>query len=145
MDIHFWKSSPMQAGHDLSLHLEGESLSEWLAGIIVVASAAVPSDPIYEDLLVCIRSAERWHEARQLFEQLREKRMRSVDPIEGEFLDTAEDVAKTLYNASGGPAPYDSHARWKISQDLLELAQQVGTPEFEVACWNALSSQQACH
>lgn len=80
----------------------------------------------YFRLMSIAESSDRWHEARECFNDIRVGVTKPMEqhgalPIETNFAMIAEFVAKTLYNCSEGDAPFDASSYKK----LLRAEQQL--------------------
>lgn len=87
--------------------------------------AHVPQRREYLDLVTILETPDRWKEAHDLFSAIRIKitlpfeRQKKKD-AEAYFAFVAENAAKTAYNCSGEPAPFDADSfRW-----LLQCEQE---------------------
>lgn len=73
----------------------------------------VSARPEYQELIAILREPERWKEAHDIFDKIR---VNITLPLEREkkqdldsyFVFVAENAAKTAYNCSGCPAPFDN-------------------------------------
>lgn len=68
--------------------------------------------PLYRELADLLRDQTRWHEAHDLFSRIREaitlpSETRGKNDLDSLFVYVAENAAKTAYNCSGQPAPFD--------------------------------------
>ncbi len=72
----------------------------------------VRPNSLYDELVAILRNPPRWHEAHELFSLIREDitlpyERKSKDDLDSFFVYVAENAAKTAYNCSGRPAPFD--------------------------------------
>ncbi|NUO76220.1 MAG: hypothetical protein HOQ32_09420 [Lysobacter sp.] len=74
---------------------------------------------------------DRWREGHKLFQQIRSKTLladRAGDRLKVAQYVFEEVCAKTLYNLSGSPAPFDKDAPDWIRPNALALAEALGIP-----------------
>lgn len=85
----------------------------------------VSPHPLYSELADVLRDQVRWHEAHDLFSRIRTaitlpSESHGKDDLDSLFVYVAENAAKTAFNCSGRPAPFDEDSfDW-----LLECEQQ---------------------
>ena len=89
-----------------------------------------------------------WMDARDVFQSVRRltiqnERLNRQDSHQQLVLDIGETAAKVIYNASGGPAPFDYHAGWHMAARVKGLVEFVGEQDFEDNCWNLLIRRRA--
>jgi hypothetical protein len=70
----------------------------------------------------------RWIEGHRAFQAVRERTLKNEKAGLGKsteqlVLDIGETVAKIVYNASGGPAPFDYHAGWRLAPRVKALVE----------------------
>jgi hypothetical protein len=88
----------------------------------------------YEDLICILRDPTRWKEAHAQFTKIRVNITRPSESdkktnLEHYFTYVAENAAKTAYNCSGEPAPFDDdsfHWLLKCEQEFLERGRSNG-------------------
>ena len=96
------------------------------------------------DVVMTIGSnAGRWREAHRAFQDVRgltllEER-KPTNRAYGSLLFVAENTAKTIFNASGEPAPFDEDAPWWLASNVLHLARTVRDSGLQEALWRALT------
>jgi hypothetical protein len=82
-----------------------------------------------------VQGRAEWQRAHQLFQRIRQKTLaagRSGDSVrEAQYL-FEEVCAKTLYNLSGGDAPFDAHVPFKIVPNAIAFARQLNIADSEV-------------
>jgi hypothetical protein len=66
----------------------------------------------YDELEEVLRDPGRWHEAHDLFSKIRvnitlPSERKRISDLNSLFIYVAENAAKTAYNCSGRPAPFD--------------------------------------
>lgn len=96
--------------------------------IMLRLSPRVPKRQEYLDLIAILEKPARWKEAHDQFSQIRTQitlpfeRQKKKDS-EAYFVFVAENAAKTAYNCSGEPAPFDDDSfEWllRCEQEFLE-------------------------
>ncbi|WP_115005313.1 hypothetical protein [Xanthomonas campestris] len=78
----------------------------------------------------------QWPEGHELFQRIRSKTLaaqRVDDRLSNTQYCFEEVCAKTLYNLSGFPAPFDKDSRDKIFPNALALAQALSIPDPDSA------------
>lgn len=97
--------------------------------IMLRLSPLVPKRQEYLDLIAILEKPARWKEARDLFRRIRTQitlpfeRQKKKDS-EAHFVFVAENAAKTAYNCSGEPAPFDDDSfEWLLRCEQEFLAQ----------------------
>ena len=88
-----------------------------------------------DELLVVVRSPSKWHTARGLFQRVREKTLVAERSRNGSAMAQylfEEICAKTLYNLSGEPAPFDADSPYWVVPNAIALARRVGLAESTV-------------
>ena len=78
----------------------------------------------------------QWRDGHDLFRKIRSKTLvaeRSVNRIKSMQYCFEEVCAKTLYNLSGSPAPFDSDSPDWIRPNALALAKALGIPDAQDA------------
>ncbi len=89
-----------------------------------------------------------WTNAHDAFQAVRQltlqnEKLNRQDSHQQLTLDIGETAAKVIYNASGGPAPFDYHAGWRMAPRVRRLVKFVGQQDFEDNCWHLLIRRQA--
>ena len=103
-------------------------------------SPRVPKRKEYLDLIAILEKPARWKEAHDQFSQIRTQitltfeRQKKKGP-EAHFVFVAENAAKTAYNCSGEPAPFDNDSfEWLLRceqeflSELKKEANQASQP-----------------
>jgi hypothetical protein len=84
----------------------------------------------------------RWAEGHAAFDDVRHLTLLAervpTDAAYRALLDLAESTAKTIYNASGEPAPFDYHAPWRIPQRALAFVRAFGDDSLLDVIWSEL-------
>jgi hypothetical protein len=103
--------------------------------IEVLSPQCSDRDTLNELREMVLQSRGEWQKAHQLFHRIRQKTLiaeRSADArLEAQFL-FEEACAKTLYNLSGGAAPFDAHVPFSVVQNAFTLGRQLGIEDFEI-------------
>ena len=74
-----------------------------------------------------------WQKARQLFERIRKKTLAAeADPLLVAQFRFEEACAKTLYNLSGGAAPFDAYVPFIVVTNAFTLARRLGIGDSEI-------------
>ena len=89
-------------------------------------------------LRTAVADRHKWHEAHGVFNHIRSKSAK----VQGSGKSTAaaqylfeEVCAKTLYNLSGRPAPFDADSPYWVVPNAIAFARRIGVNEQEVlAC-----------
>ena len=119
--------------------------ADWAASIALFAGQYAPRQEI-DRLVELSLSSYRWHEAKDIFDQMRRLTLenerkggsRSLDQL---VLDIAETAAKVIANAGG--AKFDHHAGWRMAPRLRALSNQVADRQFENEAWQLLLRERA--
>ncbi|AXK71265.1 hypothetical protein DWG18_02475 [Lysobacter sp. TY2-98] len=77
----------------------------------------------------------RWKDCHELFQRIRAKSLEAEqrdDLVRSAQYSFEEACAKTLYNLSGEPAPFDADSPLKIAPRAISLAQYLGIPTSAV-------------
>lgn len=88
------------------------------------------------ELLALASNSSRWKEGHQLFQDIRRKTLKAETSGNSDLLKQyafEELCAKTLYNLSGEPAPFDPDSSDYVVASALSLAGVVGVPEAEIS------------
>lgn len=99
-------------GREVFNRLSGSDLVRWATRVLYMVSGASTPIPEVDALLRLAKKRDSWADAKVSFDALREvtlaeEREARSDPIRLGILSTAENVAKTIYNASGAGIPFD--------------------------------------
>jgi hypothetical protein len=114
------------------------------AALIEVHDAAGPIAEI-ENLIVIAHIPDRWPEARQAFDALRQLTLKAEKEGEKDgphraILYLAENVAKVTFNALGFPASYDDNAGWQVVSCLGKVLDSQGDAARRDHAWEAIST-----
>ena len=89
------------------------------------------------------RTRHAWPQSRTAFDALRELTLTDAG-VSGtpnlykSVLVLAENVAKVTYNATGGSAPYDHHAGWRVAANVWRIVELHPNQAFEARVWHLL-------
>jgi hypothetical protein len=84
-------------------------------------------------LITLAKDSSRRKEARAVFQEIRQKTIaagKRKDQLSLAQYDFEEICAKTLYNLTGGPAPYDSDSPFWVLPLALELGRVLGVTDL---------------
>jgi hypothetical protein len=85
----------------------------------------------------------RWNEGHSAFDAVRDLTLREEAAPTSEvycaLLFVAENTAKTIYNASGPPDPFDEDSPWWLASNVLHFAKATRDAELADALWCALT------
>lgn len=88
-----------------------------------------------DELRRMIDDEQTWHKAHDLFQLIRDKTLaaeRRKDQLASCQYIFEEACAQTLYNLSGGPAPFDEDSPYWIVPNALSLARRMNINESEI-------------
>lgn len=88
-----------------------------------------------DELIALVQDDDNWHKAHGLFQKIRKKtiqaeKARSTKDIAQYLFE--EICAKTLYNLSKSPAPFDPDSPYWVVPNALSFSKQLGIPEQTV-------------
>ncbi|MBT9456997.1 MAG: hypothetical protein IV097_10290 [Burkholderiaceae bacterium] len=98
-----------------------------------------------DELLVVVRSPSQWHTAHGLFQRIREKTLAAERSRNGTAMAQRlfeEVCAKTLYNLSGEPAPFDADSPYWVVPNAIALGRLVGVAESAVLASVSLQGER---
>lgn len=130
-------------GRTIYRAVPGDQRPDWAGGILLyVAVDDFLFDPLARVVDISI-DERRWIEAHDAFSAVREltlknEKSKHKDLHRQMVLDIGETAAKVIYNASGGLAPFDFHAGWRMAPRVRRLVNFVGERDFEEDCWHML-------
>jgi hypothetical protein len=87
------------------------------------------------ELRVLIGNRDDWESAHGLFQRIRKKTLdaeRVNDTLRSAQYQFEEACAKTIYNVSGSPAPFDPDAPFWVIPNAISLAGRLGLSQIEV-------------
>ena len=106
-----------------------------LKTLIETFAARTTDRTTLDELYHMIEDRSTWHKAHDLFQRIRLKNLdagRRVEPqLEAQYC-FEEVCAKTLYNLSGRPAPFDADSPYWIVPNALAAARQLGIDERDI-------------
>ena len=143
--IEWRRGNAVQVGKALMAPLTPDRRAERAAAILDACRARWRSVPEIDAVSALARDRSLWIRAHDAFDAvrvlaLREERRRTHAAYEA-LLFVAENTAKTLYNASGGPAPFDDDSPWWLAANARSFADAVGDAAAEDEMWNVLTAE----
>ncbi len=117
----------------------------WAARVLEAVRGLIPKTSEIERVLEIARDPPRWGVAHDAINAVRALTANAKDPLVEAVLHLAENVAKVTYNASGGPAPYDRDAGWRVAQNLHAIISQGGekASKLKAEAWSLLSTMRS--
>lgn len=107
-------------------------MPETIKLLVVAFLPHVADSSTLDELKTMISDRQQWRRGRELFQRIRQKTLdaarRRDKTAECQYL-FEEVCAKTLYNLSGGPAPFDQDTPEWIGHNASKLAQRLGVDE----------------
>jgi hypothetical protein len=103
--------------------------------LIEVFAARSHDRSTLDELHRMIGDRRTWHKAHDLFQRIRQKTLaaeRRKDQLADCQYLFEEVCAKTLYNLSGRPAPFDADSPYWIVPNALSLARRLNIDESEI-------------
>jgi len=88
-----------------------------------------------DELQRMLADRDTWHEAHELFQRIRSKNLdagRRGDARLAAQYSFEEACAKTLYNVTGRPAPFDADSPYWVVPNALATAQHLGIVERDI-------------
>ena len=129
----YWNTGrPFQAGKMIYEQLSKEDRPVWAGNSLDLCRHRFPRVGEVDQVYFVACDPTHWLRAQQSFEAVRALAVGGDSPFSGANLlfRLAEDTAKVIYNASGGPAPYDHNAGWRLVEDLHAICEFLDDPEF---------------
>ena len=117
------------------MNLRGVNVLEAMRRLIQIFAARSPDRSTLDELTQTVRDHDAWPGAHDLFQKIRGKTLqceRSGDTKLGSEYKFEEVCAKTLYNLSYEPAPFDADSPYWIIPNALIAARRLGIPEKEI-------------
>jgi hypothetical protein len=114
---------------------DGKSIPEAIKRLIEVFVARSTERSTVDELYLMAGDSVSWKQAYELFERIRRRSLeanRHGDAKLEAQLGFEEACAKTLYNLSGEPAPFDADSPYWIIPNALSAARQFQVHESEV-------------
>jgi hypothetical protein len=123
----------LRVGVEVAGAMSPSERAGWATNVLSVAVDALGVECARRALRAALAVAavpDRWGEGHDVFDALRRETLRLERSGDSRtcqaLLMLAEVTAKTLYNASGGPAPFDRDSFAWVSKNALTLAEAVG-------------------
>lgn len=122
----------------------------WAADLLDLCTVVTEPVPAVERVVAIGQKPTKgdWFDAHEAFQAVRAVTL-AVGPANGpkatlrRLLDVAETAAKVIYNASGGSAPFDFHAGWRMAPRLRAVVLEARDPELEQRIWHRLTDVQS--
>lgn len=116
---------------------------DWAGAILLYVSGEAFHCDELASIVDLSYDERKWIEAHDAFQAIRKlslqnEKLNRQDSHQQLVLDIGETAAKVIYNASGGPAPFDHHAGWRMATRVRRLVEFVGQKDFEDCCWHLL-------
>ncbi len=102
---------------------------EQMRQLLLLIASATNERSTLDEVLHLSEDRVRWREAHALFNRIRLKTLqanRDDDPVLSAQYGFEEVCAKSLYNLSGQPAPFDAHSPYWVIPNALKAARQLG-------------------
>ncbi len=101
--------------------------------------------PEVEALAAALRDPDRWKNGHTLFDAIRQltlaEEKRPTDRAYGNLLFVAENVAKTVYNATDPRDPFDEDAVLWVAPCARDMAAALKDVGFEERIWRAMRGE----
>lgn len=105
---------------------------KWALKFLELVDQKIRNRPIsVTGLYEIVENQEKWTEAYNQFQRIREFNLSNSDFEPEEYLILAERVAKVTYNQTEPKAPFDNDSGWAIPYLALEIAFQTNDKELE--------------
>lgn len=147
----FWrKDQPLEAGHLIFEQLPLDNRAK-LAGAVLETAlrrTGVVSPPI-ERIRRIAKHPKEWNAAHDAFRAAR-KLLLTFESVKNKTFEEemlylhlflAENTAKTLYNATSPPDPFDDDSGCWIPENVKHILDLLGDIQFEETMWQLLSSE----
>ena len=132
----------LQAGKLVFENLPKDVRPFWAASILDLCRKRFPNVREVDEVYLLAHDQPHWERARSAFDTVRVLTLATNKPFTGADLlfKVAEDTAKVIYNCSGGSAPYDHNAGWKLVASLQAVSDFLDDKTFaEEAIHTALA------
>ena len=135
----------LDAGRLLYERVPKQQRPGWAARVLELVRDLAPKTPEVERILEIARDPVRWPEAHPAFHAVRRLTLDTKDPLVESVLSLAEKVAKVTYNASGGSAPFEHDAGWRVASDLRVVITRAGEKgsKLKTEAWSILSTMRS--
>ena len=137
----------LRVGRYIFAQLSAAELVSRAVGVLKACSGATSPVAEVEHVLDLSKDRSRWFDAKEAFSAVRDltlkEEKRPTNRRYALLLYVAENVAKTIYNASRQSAPFDEDSPFWIPLCARDLARVVGEPGFEDRVWSEIIGQPA--
>jgi hypothetical protein len=132
----------LDAGRLIYERIPARQRAAWAARVLEAVRELAPETPEIDRVLQIARDPAKWGEAHEAFNAVRALALEAKDPLVEAVLHLTESVAKVAYNASGGPAPFDRDAGWRVAQNLHAIISRGGdkASRLKAEAWSLLST-----
>jgi len=106
-----------------------------IQGLVAVFKPNCVECSALNELAKIVADRSQWRKCHNLFDRIRKKTLsaeRTGDQILGAQYLFEESCAKTLYNLSGEPAPFDREVSFNIVPNALALARGLNISDAEI-------------
>jgi hypothetical protein len=106
-----------------------------VGGLVELFSRTCIDKETLGELSLMAADRSHWHRGHALFQRIRSKTIlaeKSKDSARSAQYLFEEACAKTFYNLSGQPAPFDADSPYWIVPNAIALARRLGMPEASV-------------
>ena len=114
------------------------SITDHISRLLTMFSSHCTERETLDWLLSAAKDRTKWNRAHGVFNQIRSKSLNAVGSGNGTLAAQylfEEVCAKTLYNLSGEPAPFDPDSPYWVIPNAIALAQHLGVADADVlAC-----------
>jgi hypothetical protein len=138
-----WLSDDRLLGRTLIEPLAPEEQARRAVAVLDLCKRRCRPVPAVDRVCELGRAPGRWTEGHVAFDDVRHLNLLAervpTDAAYKALLDLAESTAKTIYNASGAPAPFDHHAPWRIPERALAFVRALGDDALLDPIWGELT------
>lgn len=138
-----WLSDDLLLGRTLIEPLAPEEQVRRAVAVLDLSRERCPPVPAIDRVCELGKVQARWAEGHAAFDNVRLLTLLAerapTDAAYRALLDLAESAAKTIYNASGAPAPFDHHAPWRLPQRALAFVRALGDDALLGPIWSELT------
>ena len=88
-----------------------------------------------DELIALVQDDDNWHKAKGIFDKIRQKTLQAYKTESATAITQClfeEICAKTLYNLSRSPAPFDPDSAYWVIPNALSFAKQIGVLEQDI-------------
>jgi hypothetical protein len=129
----YWLSGEfLQAGKLIFEDLPKNVRPLWATSMLDHCRKRFPQVREVDEVYLLAHDPAHWEQARSAFDAVRALALAPDKPFPGADLlyRVAENTAKVIYNCSGGGAPYDHNAGWKLVAALHAVCEFIGDSRF---------------